>query len=299
MNVGVLAVDSLIPNLALMKWSAHDKAQGHHVEIAFPLAAHTYDIVRRSKQFTFSPDDRTPWPCEVVSGGTGYDITVRLPEWGDTIYPDYGLYGCMEAMGRITRGCPRACPFCLVGKMDGTRVHQVADLDDFWHGQEVVRLLDDNLTAMPDLFMATCDRLAKERVKVNFEALDIRFMTADMARSLSHVRRAKQVHFAFDSVKDEDGVRRGIASLKAGGFPLYAATFYVLIGYGSTPEQDAYRIDLLDALGVESFVMPFDKADPYQRRLARDTNRKQIFRTTHPRRKASRGRMWMHGTLRA
>jgi hypothetical protein len=288
MNVGLVAVDSLIPNLALMKLSAWHKAQGDHVEVAFPLAADTYDRVYRSKQFVEKgddyPDDRTPWPCEVVSGGTGYDLTARLPEWGDTTYPDYGLYGCTEAMGRFTRGCPRACPFCVVGKMDGTRVHQVAELDDFWHGQEVVRLLDDNLTAMPDLFVSACDRLAAERVRVKFEAIDARLMTADMARSLAKVRREGRAHFAFDHVRDEDGVRRGITALKAGGFPLYAATFYVLVGYDSTPEEDTYRIDLLDALGVESFVMPYKKDDPYQRRLARDTNRKAIFRTTHPRR---------------
>ena len=291
MNVGILSVDSLIPNLALMKLSAWHKVQGDRVEIAFPLAAHTYDRVYRSKQFVERvtprgidyPDDRTPWPCEVVSGGTGYDLTARLPEWGDTIYPDYKLYGCKEAMGRFTRGCPRACSFCLVGKMDGTRVHQVAELEDFWHDQEVVRLLDDNLTAMPDLFIKVCERMAAKFIKVKFEALDVRFMTVDMARSLVKVRRASRVHFAFDNVRDETGVRRGIAALKAGGFPLYAATFYVLIGYGSTPEEDAYRIDLLDALGVESFVMPFDKDDPYQKRLARETNRKQIFRTKHPR----------------
>jgi hypothetical protein len=286
-NVGLVAVDSLIPNLALMKLSAWHKAQGDSAEIAFPLAADTYDRIYRSKQFNFTADDTVPWPCEVVDGGTGYDLTVRLPEWGDTIYPDYDLFRCYYAMGRFTRGCPRDCPFCVVGKMDGTRVRQVAELHDFWHGQRVVRLLDDNLTAMPDLFMAVCDRLAAERVRVTFEALDIRLMTEDMARSLTRVRREGRVHFAFDSVRDERGVRRGIGALKAGGFPLYAATFYVLIGYDSTPEEDAYRIGLLDALGVESFVMPYSKTDAYQKRLARETNRKAIFRTTHPRKAVS------------
>ena len=71
-----------------------------------------------------------------------------------------------------------------------------------------------------------------------------------MARSLAKVRRWKRVHFSWDSLSYESGVLRGIAALKAGGFPLYAATFYVLIGFGTTPEQDAYRIDTLDRLGV-------------------------------------------------
>ena len=289
MNVGVLALRRLIPNHAMMVVAAHHRAQGDTVEIAAPLAAHTYDKVYVSKPFLTGEDDQTPWPCEVVRGGAGYDLTARLPEWADTTYPAYDLYGCTYALGRITRGCPRGCPYCLVGRMDGTRVHQVAELDDFWHGQEVVRLLDDNLTAIPDLFVAICDLLASERVRVMFEALDVRLMTADMARSLARVRRQGQVHFAFDNMKDEAGVRRGIAALKDGGFPLSRATFYVLTNYGTTMAEDAYRVDLLDSLGVESFVMLYDKdhADHAHRSFARMTNRKEIFRTTHPRRRAS------------
>jgi len=277
-NVGILDVDSLIANLALMKYSAHHKARGDSVSFYGPLDV-TPDVLIASKLFDFTPDFAYFPDCEILRGGTGYDPAVRLPEWGDTIYPDYGLYGCTEAMGRFTRGCPRGCPFCLVGKMDGTRVHQVAELTDFWRGQRVVRLLDDNLTAMPDLFVSVCEQLAELRVCVKFEALDARFMTAYMARSLAKVRREGRVHFAFDHVRDEEGVRRGIAALKSGGFPLSQATFYVLIGYDSTPEQDLYRVMLLDALGVESFAMPFNKSDRYQRRFSRWVNAKPAFRS--------------------
>ena len=165
MNVGLVDVDSLAYNVALMKLSAIHKAAGDEVEIAFPLRAESYDLVYRSKLFDFTPDDPTYWPCEVISGGTGYDLSVRLPAGADTVYPDYGLYGCEHAIGRITRGCPRSCDFCLVGAMDGTRVHQVAQLEDFWRGQDRVRLLDDNLTAMPELFIQTCDQLAGLKVR--------------------------------------------------------------------------------------------------------------------------------------
>lgn len=284
MNVGVVSVDSLIPNLALMKLSAWHKAQGDRVEQAFPLAADTYDRIYRSKVFDFSPDDPTPWPCEVIDGGTGYSLYSHLPDGCENVYPDYDLFGCEFALGRITRGCVRRCPWCVVWRQDG-KVRQVGELSDFLRDQTHLRLIDDNLTAMPDLFTATCDELAKRRTRVKWESLDVRLMTADMARSLARVRRWGRVHFAWDSMKQEDAVCMGIANLKAGGFPLYAATFYVLIGFDTTPEEDAYRIDTLDALGVESFVMPYDKSDPYQRTFAREVNRKEIFRTTHPRRK--------------
>jgi hypothetical protein len=86
-------------------------------------------------------------------------------------------------------------------------------------------------------------------------------------------------HGAFDSMAVESGVRRGIANLKAGGFPLRQASFYVLIGFDTTPEEDLYRVELLESLGVESFAMPFDKSDPYQKRFARWVNAKPAFRS--------------------
>lgn len=283
-RVGMVAVDSLIPNLALMRLSAWHQAQGDTVEQAFPLASHTYNRVYRSKQFTHTPDDMTPWPCEVISGGTGYDLTTLLTPEQDTTYPDYGLYGCEYALGRLTRGCVRKCPWCVVWRQDG-KVHQVAELSDFWRGQSHVRLIDDNLTAMPDLFVSACEAFTAAKARVKFEALDIRLMDVAMARSLAAVKRDGQVHFAFDHPSHEAGVRRGIDALKAGGFPLYAATFYVLTNHGTTIEEDAYRVDLLDAIGVESFVMIFDKDNASQehKTFARMTNRKEIFRTTHPR----------------
>jgi hypothetical protein len=103
MNVGVLPVDSLIPNLALMRLSAWHKAQGDRVEVAFPLAADTYDRVYRSKQFDFTPEDTVPWPCEVISGGTGYDLTALLTPEQDTTYPDNWDDLTDDVLGEVNR----------------------------------------------------------------------------------------------------------------------------------------------------------------------------------------------------
>lgn len=284
MKVGLVAVDGRIANHALMKLATHHRSLGDQVEWAFPLAAHTYDRVYRSKIFTTSVDDPIEWPCEVIEGGTGYGLDSRLP-CGDDVMPAYDLYpACDYALGRITRGCVRRCEWCVVWRQDGNRVRQVAELDDFLAGRQRVRLLDDNLTALPDLFIATCDELAARRVECYFEALDIRLMSVEMARSLARVRlwgkTVGRAHFAWDALGDEEAVRAGIAALKAGGFPLYAATFYVLIGAGTTHEEDLYRVRLLDELGVDSYAMCFDKADPYQVAFARWVNMKPAFRST-------------------
>lgn len=54
MNIGILAVDSNFPNLALMKISAYHKARGDQVEWYNPLCE--YDKVYAAKVFTFTPD---------------------------------------------------------------------------------------------------------------------------------------------------------------------------------------------------------------------------------------------------
>lgn len=280
MNIGLVAVDSLTQNLALMRLSAWHKAQGDRVEWAFPLAADRYDIVEMSKQFTFTPDDTTPWPCEVMRGGTGYDLTTLLTPEQDTTYPDYGLYpGMTHALGRLTRGCVRRCPWCCVWRQDGA-VHQVAELSDFWRGQTHLRLLDDNLTAMPDLFLAFCERMTAERVRVSFEALDVRLLTDEMAAGLMRVRRWGSLHFAWDSMREERSTIDGLLRLKRVYPSLHDVLVYVLIGYDTTPDEDLYRVETLRSIGAMPFVMPYDKSDTYQRRFARWVNHKATFKTT-------------------
>jgi hypothetical protein len=267
-----------MPNLALMKLSAWHEAQGDHVEWAFPLAAHTYDRVYRSKQFDFTPDDRTPWPCEVISGGTGYDLTTLLPPEVEACYPDYALYGIGYAMGRITRGCVRRCPWCVVWRQDGT-ARQVATLDGFWRGQSHLRLMDDNLAAMPDLFLATCHELRDRGIRTAFEALDIRLMDDAMCEALMGVKRWGNLHFAWDTLAEEARVVAGITRLKRVYPSLHDVLVYVLIGYDTTEADDLYRVERLRDLGAMPFVMPLNKTDAYQRRFARWVNQKAIFRS--------------------
>ena len=54
MNIGLLAVDSTYPNLALMKISAYHKQQGDIVDWYNPF--NQYDIVYMSKIFSFTED---------------------------------------------------------------------------------------------------------------------------------------------------------------------------------------------------------------------------------------------------
>lgn len=280
MQVSLVDVDSKIPNLALMKISAWHKSMGDQVKFYEPLFDDP-DICYMSKIFDFTEDYQFTPDCEVIRGGTGYDLHARLPIPGyDRIMPDYSLYGCDYAIGRFTRGCPNSCPWCVVPKMDGNTVRHVADLTDFWSGQDVVRLLDDNIMADSDEFCRDCEQLSRAGVKVIWEALDIRLVNDETARALASVKTKGSIHFAWDGKAQDAHVEPGIATLAKHGVKPYRLMFYVLVGFNSARDYDLMRIYKLRELGANPFVMPFDKSDPYQKDLARWCNNKFIFKST-------------------
>lgn len=167
MKIGLIDVDGHnYPNLPLMKISAYHKQKGDEVSWYEPfdgMIKH-YDKVYMSKVFSFSPDYERPiYADEIVKGGSGYCITigedgrekfdqeknVSLPDEIEHIMPDYSLVVQDKfkdtAFGFMTRGCPRGCEFCIVGKKEGRRpAYKVADLDEFWSGQKNIELLDPN-----------------------------------------------------------------------------------------------------------------------------------------------------------
>lgn len=121
MNIGLLAVDSNYPNLALMKISSYHKARGDKVDWYNPFDH--YDKVYMAKVFSFTEDYRQ-WITnadQIEKGGTGYDIKkVLLPEI-DRMIPDYDLYNVDKnlAYGFLTRGCPNKCKWCVVPTKEG------------------------------------------------------------------------------------------------------------------------------------------------------------------------------------
>jgi hypothetical protein len=91
--------------------------------------------------------------------------------------------------------------------------------------------------------------------------------------------KKRMVHFAWDRFNDERLIDAGIARVVAAGIPYHRMTFYVLIGFDTTPEQDLYRVMKLRKLGCHPFVMPYNKHDEYQKRFARWVNMKAIFKS--------------------
>lgn len=294
MDVCLIDVDSKIPNLALMKLSTWHKSKGDTVKLGYDPLLDNPDICYVSKVFDFTPEPEYLPDCEIVRGGPAYDLKSRLPmPDADRVMPDYGLYREMYpdfdyAIGRFTRGCPNRCPWCVVPKMDGNRVHRVAELTDFWCGQERVRLLDDNIMADAGIFEECCAELAEVRpkdhpnrkVKVLWEALDIRLVNDRTAAALAMVTIDKTLHFAWDGPSQDRFIERGIETLRRHGIKPYRLMFYVLVGFNTTPKYDLHRIMTLRDLGANPYVMPYDKSDPYQHYISRFVNNKWVFKKT-------------------
>lgn len=277
MRIGIAQIDGKWPNLALMKLSAWHKAQGDQVSIANGLER--YDIVYASKVFDYTPDwDSYPVADRIIRGGTGFDMTVELPDEIEHIMPDYGLFNVKRAMGFTSRGCIRKCNFCIVSRKEGG-IRRHAPISEFWSGQREVCLMDNNLTAAPEVLAEDCAFIRDHKLIADFhQGLDARLMTDAMAREIASVKHAGRIHFAWDSMAIEKPVLRGL-EIMAQQVNSHRLTVYVLIGFDTTPEEDLYRVLKLEDLGYESFVMPFNKSDPYQRRFARWVNAKPAFRS--------------------
>lgn len=317
MQIGLIDVDGHnFPNLALMKISAWHKAQGDNVEWCLPMAH--YDIVYQSKVFdeTYSPDiDWVPFADIIIKGGTGYFrriddeaaevyyLNVWLPVGSATVfhmgketyneflpyevehmYPDYSLYPKYArdtSYGFLTRGCPRNCGFCCVTQKEGRRSHKVADLTEWHHSQPYINLFDPNILACkqhPDLLRQLIDSNAY----VDFnQGLDIR-LTNDENINLINQVKVKNIHFAWDNAKDDlkpyfEEYKR-FAKHKPHG---HYGTVYCLTNFGSSMEENLYRIYTLRELGYDPYVMIYDKQNAPRevRLLQRWCNNRLIFRS--------------------
>ena len=281
MTIGLIDVDGHnFPNLAIMKLAAYHKAQGDTVE--WYRDERHYDIVYQSKVFddTYTPDiDFIPQADTVIKGGTGYGLDNKLPDAVEHTMPDYSLYGITDtAYGFLTRGCPRHCPFCVVGDKEGLRSQKVADLSEFWSGQKHITLLDPNILACPDR-MELLEQLINSRAYVNFsQGLDIRLMNDDIADMLGRMR-VKCIHFAWDNPKQDltedfkhfaEAYRRKAHNYKS---------VYILVNFNSTMEENLHRIYTVRDLGYDPYVMVYDKTHaPHEiKQFQRWANNRFVF----------------------
>lgn len=279
-----------------MKLSAWHKQQGDSVEWYNGLTAWSspLDRVYMSKVFTFTPDYQYQvYARQVIKGGTGYsypDGGAALPDNIEHAYPDYSIYFDRipetrnTAYGFLTRGCPRGCEFCIVGKKEGRCAKKAADLSEFWNGQKNIVLLDPNMFACKD-WKDLSGQLIDSNAWIDFsQGCDIRIMTSEKADMLRQMK-IKQVHFAWDNYDDKDIIVPKLQEFKRiTGWDKRKMPTYVLVNYNTTIDQDLERIYILRDLGYWPYVMVYDKDKLPKghviRKLQRWVNMRAVFEST-------------------
>lgn len=275
-EIGLIDVDNFtrrkFPNLALMKISAWEKAQGNHVEWWNGLKH--YDRVYQAKVFddTYTPDiEFCIQADEIIKGGTGYNLQDNLPIEVEHIYPDYSLYGITDtAYGFLTRGCPRHCKFCIVGDKEGLQSHAVANLKEFWRGQKNIEILDPNLLACKIHRIELLNQLIDSGAEVNFnQGLDVRFTDKEIAEKLNRMK-VKNIHFAWDNYefKTYEKLKEMRSLLR---YDRHTVVVYILTNFNTTHEQDLDRVYKVADLGFDPYVMVYDK--PNAPRITKDIQR--------------------------
>lgn len=285
MAIGLIDVDSKIPNLALMKISNYYKSLGEEVEFVQPNKQ--YDNIFASAIFTRSKNKceklQVIYGDKIQVGGTGsLNPKKRLPTEIEIMKPDYNLYSIEEIASRMkgigtkehkikkaieivnaghgfsSRGCIRNCPFCMVPKCEG-KFRQAAEIRDLLNPKSNILVLhDNNLTADP----YCVDKLHEIRdrgltVDIN-QGCDVRLMTEDIAKALSEVKHLRSLHYAWDLMNFENLVLEGIKILSKYIKP-YRHMCFMLVGFNTTFEEDMYRFRKLRELKVDPFVMVYNQ----------------------------------------
>jgi hypothetical protein len=260
-TVGLLDVDSRIPNLALMKLSQHFKNQGKKSRLirksdSFQgtntvFASCVFNSATTRKKIANLKKHHGE---RIVFGGTGYDIENRLGEEIENLESDYSLYPELSdrAIGFLTRGCPNKCSFCIVPQKEGT-IKQVSSLEALLQGKlNKLILLDDNILAHPKVY-DLLEEMVKKNLQVNFnQTLDIRRIDADKAKLLKQIKcsniRFSRSNYYF-SLNDNKHLEQIESNYRLFDFkPSDNVAFICMYGYNTNLKQDLERFRFLRTL---------------------------------------------------
>lgn len=237
MKIGLVDVDGHnFPNLALMKISAYHKEKGDNVEWANPLFGN-YDKVYMAKVFTFTPDNYDIYDCEIIKGGTGYDINSKLPKYIDDMQPDYSIYGIKDiSYGFLTRGCPNHCKWCIVPIKEG-KVHPYMDIDEVANGNRDVVLMDNNILAS-DYGINQLRKIVEKGYRVDFnQGLDTRLITEEIASILAKVKWINYIRLACDQKSQIKSILKAHEMLDKYGYKKDIFCYFLLNDWEDVQER--------------------------------------------------------------
>lgn len=282
--IQLLQIDGSIPNIALMRLSAHYKELGkdvqfHHadsLDSVHPFRFEVKDKIFASTIFTRSKPviDALAWGRpDAVIGGTGYDFTSTLEGVGITTETmDYSIYPHeRRSIGFTQRGCRLSCSFCVVPKKEG-KVRQAATIADIWRGNpwpKELLLLDNDFFGQAH-WRERIKELRDGGFKVSFnQGINARCITDEAAEAIASVNyrddsmKVKRIYTAWDSRSDEERLFAGLERLVKYGVKPDNIMVYMLIGYwpGETAEDREYRRKRLRDFGARPYPMAYITAE--------------------------------------
>jgi hypothetical protein len=272
MKVGLLNLEPKIHNTALMKISQYHKQKGDDVEMYIDFFRNSYDKIYCSSLFDFTNKENLPE--NAICGGTGFDVRSKLPDEIENSDLDYSISPeCKSSYVWFSRGCIRDCPFCIVREKEGF-IYETKPTNLNPNGN-IIEIMDNNFFANKNWKNAEKYLDKWQQPLVFSSGIDIRIFKPEQAKFLEKYK-IKVIHTAWDNPNENlmPKFKELIKYIKP-----YKITVYVLVGFWSTPEQDLMRVMKLKELGVNPFVMPFNKKDEYQKRFARWVNMKAVFKS--------------------
>jgi len=245
LKIGLFDIDSKYHNLALMKISAYHKRKGDEVEFYNSLWGYTYNIIYCSKIFRKSHKNDGYIRKRMVCGGSGFEYLTLLPKYIEHIKPDYELYDLKYSLGFTTRGCIRKCKFCIVPEKEG-KIREHAEVEEFLNPKSnIVVLLDNNFLALPS-HIKKLQKYIDKGWRMDFnQGLDARLVNKENAKLLARIKHKETIRFAWDNVKDETEIIKGLDLIIKAGIRPRNITVYTLIGFDTTFKEDLYRIQRL------------------------------------------------------
>lgn len=275
-----MQMDGKLPNLALMRISAHHKALGDEVTLrrvptvsaVEPELGDAFDRVYASAIF-----ERTRPVVErllevrpdAVVGGTGWDMIRTLEDVGITTKDqDYGIYpNFRPSIGFTQRGCRLRCEFCVVPRKEGA-AREEQSIASLWRGAPHPReilLLDNDFFGVAG-WRDRIEELRAGEFKVCFsQGINARMISDEAANAIGSVDyrddsfKVRRIYTAWDNRKDESVLFRGLDRLAAAGVKPDHVMVYTLIGYwaGETHEDRDYRRRRLREWGARPYPMPY------------------------------------------
>jgi len=270
-KVLLIDIDSKIPNYALKKVEKYHLDKGDEVVWNLPLYRQLADKVYISCIFT-----KNKYKCfdyegdpKCLIGGSGYDLSVKLPEEIEKIKPHINL-------GFTTRGCIRRCSFCIVPKKEG-KIHTVNDLLDLWDGKSKdVVLLDNNILASLKHFELICKQARENKIRLDFnQGLDYRLLNQEIIDELKTISH-QELHFAFDNPEEINHIDKAINLLQKNN--INRCNWLILTGFNTTFEQDLSRVNYLKSRNQNAYLMRYNgKTTPELTALSRWVNNRAWF----------------------